>query len=177
MSQFPEIFTSSGEDGSALTNTTTATSLIPAARKIILPVPYFDQVGQDLKIRASGRISTAASSPGTFTFDVRFGSTVVFNGGASPALATSQTNATWVLEISLKCRVIGASATVLGTGVLVSAALGATTPIMLLPATAPAAGNTFDATSPQTLDLFGTWSAANASNSITCHQFEVIGVA
>ena len=135
------------------------------------------EVGDSIEIYAAGALSTAAAAPGTLTFDVRFGSTVVFNGGASPTLATSATNLTWVLEITLKCRVIGASATVLGTGTLTSAALSATTPVMLLPTSAPAAGNTFDATSPQTLDLFGTWSVANASNSITCHQFEVIGAA
>lgn len=175
MSMFPETFTTSGEDGSALSNTTTATSIIPAARKIILPVPFFDSVGKRLNIRAAGRISTAASAPGTLTLDVRFGSTVVFSGGASPTLATSATNLTWLLELELTCRAIGSSGTVMGTGRLITAGLSATTPIMLLPTSAPAAGNTFDATSPQTVDLFATWSVANASNSITCHQFRVTG--
>lgn len=162
---------SSGEDGTALSNSTSATSIIPASRKITIPVPYFDDVGDVLEIYAAGRISTAGSSPGTLTFDVRFGSTVVFNGGASGTLAVSASNLTWVLRILLTCRAIGTSATVLGTGTLYTAALSATTPIMLLPASAPAAGTAFDATASQTLDLFATFSVASASNSLTCHQF------
>lgn len=168
-----ERFVTSGEDGSALSNSTTATSIIPASRKFTLPAYFFDQVGKELRIRAAGRISTAASTPGTITFDVRFGSTVVFNGGASGTVATSATNLTWVLDIVLQCRALGASGTVLGTGTLITAALSATTPIMLLPVSAPAAGTGFDTTAAQTVDLFATWSAASASNSITCHQFLV----
>lgn len=170
---FLESFVSSGEDGSALTNTTTATSIIPAARKITLPSGFFDRVGKRLHIEAAGRISTAAATPGTLTLDIRLGSTVVFNGGASGTLATSASNLTWKIEMDLVCRAIGTSATVLGTGKLFCAGLSATTPMMLLPTSAPAVGNTFDSTASQTLDLFATWSVASASNSITCHQFIV----
>ncbi len=174
---FLESFASSGEDGSALTNTTTPTSIISAARKITLPAAtYFDRVGASLRIRASGRISTAASSPGTLQFLVKFGSTTVFDGGASPTLATSASNLTWHLDILLTCRAIGSSATVLGSGVLHTAALSATVPIMLLPVSSPAAGTSFDGTVSQTVDLFAAWSTASASNSITCHQFNIIGV-
>lgn len=172
----PFIFTA--EDGSALSNTTTATSILPASRKFTLPSYFFDTIGKSLKIRASGRISTAASTPGTLTLDVRFGSVIVFNGGASGTLATSATNLTWVFEAILTCRAIGAStsANMIGTGILTSAALSATTPVMLLPTSAPAAGTGFDSTAAQTIDFFATWSAASASNSITCHQFSVLAL-
>jgi hypothetical protein len=36
---------------------------------------------------------------------------------------------------------------------------------------APAVGTGFDSTAAQLVDLFATWSVANAANSITCHQF------
>lgn len=160
-------------DGSALTNTTTATSILPAAAKFSMWANGL-KIGDVLRVKASGRMSTAASSPGTITFDVRAGSsTVIFNGGASGTLATSATNLTWDLEAYLTVRAIGTSANVLGTGRLVSAALSATTPIQLLPTSAPAVGSNFDSTASFVVDLFATWSVANASNSITLHQYEL----
>lgn len=162
------------QDGTALTNTTTATSIIPAAEKFVLPSNIFFP-GTRLHVSAAGRISTAGSSPGTLTLDLRFGSTVVFNGGASPTLAVSASNLTWKLDVDLVCRAYGASTstTLLGVGTLKTAALSATTPIMLLPASAPAAGTGFDCTASQVVDLFATWSVANASNSITLHDFAI----
>jgi hypothetical protein len=171
MDGFLESFVSAGEDGSALSNSTTATSIIPAARKITLQAGFFDRVGKRLRIHAAGRISTAASTPGTLTFDVRLGSAVVFSGGASGTLATSASNLSWRLTMDLVCRAIGASASLIGTGELFSAALSATTPIMLLPTSAPAVGATFDSAMSQVLDLFATFSVASASNSLTLHQY------
>ena len=163
-------------DGTALSNTTTPTSIIRPEARIYLGAGIMDVPGLKFRVKASGRISTAASTPGTLTLDLRLGSTVVFNGGASGTLATSATNLTWDLEIDLTLRSVGNSttATLLGTGRLLSAALSATTPIMLLPASAPAVGTGFDSTTSQQLDLFATWSAASSSNSITCHQYEVV---
>lgn len=162
-------------DGSALTNSTTPTSILAAAAKFVLPANLL-QIGTKLRVKAHGRISTAASSPGTLTLDVRFGSTVVFNGGASGTVATSATNLTWDLEVDLTCRSIGAStsATMLGVGRLISAALSASTPIMLLPTSSPGAGTGFDSTASQTVDLFATWSVQSASNSIRCDSYELI---
>ena len=170
-----EPFLITGEDGAALASSVTPTSILPLSRKFTLPSYFFDGIGKTLRIRAAGRISTAASTPGTLTLDVRFGSTVVFNGGTSGTVATSATNLTWVMEAYLTCRSIGAStsATVIGIGKLETAALSAATPIMLLPVSAPAAGTGFDSTSAQTIDLFATWSFNSASNSITCHQFSI----
>lgn len=165
-----ERFITSGEDGTALASSTTATSILPASRKFTLPSYFFDGVGKELRIRAAGRISTTATP--TITFDVRFGSVIVFNGGAVTT-ASGITNLTWILDVTLTCRSIGAStsATMLGTGQL----FGVNTAIAcsMLPASAPAAGTGFDSTAAQTIDLFATWSANSASNTITCHQFSI----
>lgn len=162
--------------GTALSNTTTATSLLNGQAKFTLPAQFIDTAGAKLRIKASGRMSTAASTPGTFTFDVRFGSVVVFNGGASGTLATSASNVTWDLEINIYALTVGAStsATMYGSGRLLTAALSATTPIMLLPTSSPGAGTGFDSTAAAIVDLFGTWSVASASNSIRCDDFELI---
>lgn len=173
MAGFLEDFVTAAEDGAALTNTTTATSIIPAARKIVLPPALWQSVGRRINIFAAGRISTAAATPGTLTFDVRFGSTVVWASGASGTLATSATNLTWRMWLTLTCRAIGTSATVLGTGELSSFGLSATVPTFIMPASAPAAGTAFDGTAAQTLDLFATFSVTSASNSLTLHQFHV----
>lgn len=157
-------------DGAALSNSAVATSLLPAAAKYVLASNML-AIGDKLRIKAHGRISTH-SAPGTLTLDVRFGSTVVFNGGASPTLAASQTNVAWDLEIDLTCRVIGASAQLIGQGRLITAGLSAL--IQLLPASAPAVGTAFDSVAAQTVDLFATCSVANAANSITLHQYELI---
>jgi len=160
--------------GSALSNTTTPTSLLPAGEKIVLPANYFFP-GIRYKVRAAGKISTAASSPGTLTLDVKLGSTTVFSGGASGTLVTSQSNATWVYDADLVCLSYGAStsATLQGTGVMLSPAVSSTS-IQLLPASSPGAGTGFDSTASQQLDFYATWSVANASNSIQLLDFKII---
>lgn len=164
-------------DGTALANSTVATSIIPAAARFTLPANFF-QIGRKLKIVASGRISTTTGPP-TFTFDVRLGAVIVFNGGAVTTVA-SVTNLTWELMIELTCRAIGAGTTanLMGTGRLTSAAVvgstGGAANSAMLPASAPAVGTGFDSTSSQIVELFGTWSAASASNTVQVHEYELI---
>lgn len=162
--------------GAALTNTTTATSLLLGQAKFPLAAQFIQFIGQKLRVKASGKISTAASTPGTFTFDIRFGSIVIFTGGASPTLATSAANVTWRLEVDLVMATVGSgtTATMTGDGVLWS--LANTGGIQLLPATSPAPGTGFDSTITNTVDMFGTWSAASASNTVTCTGFELLSV-
>jgi hypothetical protein len=181
-----EPFLCTGEDSTALTNTTTATSILPASRKFTLPSYFFDAIGKTLRFRASGRISTVVTTPGTLTLDIRFGSVVVFNGAAMTLNTTAQTNVNWILEADLICRAIGSgtSANVIGQGSWKShAVIGSSAPTAggcgehLLPYnTAPAVGTGFDSTASQTIDLFATWSVANASNSITTHSFSIIAI-
>lgn len=158
--------------GTALSASTTPTSLLPGAARLNFPSNYW-AIGTHFKVVASGQISTAAAAPGTLTLDFRVGGTVVFNGGATGTLATSATNLTWVWEFHLTCRSIGngTGATVIGTGILTSAALSAATPIFLTPASAPATGTGFDSTASNYLDLFATWSVNSASNSIQLLQY------
>lgn len=156
-------------DGSSLAGTT-AGSLLPAAAKFTIPANLL-KIGDRLRINAGGRITTGAT-PGTWLPEVRAGaSTVIFSGGTSGTLATSQTNLTWRLQIDLTVRAIGASANVIGTGELKSAILSATTPVLLLPASAPAVGSNFDSTTSFVLDLYSTFS--QAGTSATLHEFEL----
>lgn len=162
--------------GPALSNSTSATSLLLGQAKWVLAANWFDAQGKKLRLRMGGKISTAAASPGTLSFAAMFGSTAVFSSGASGTLATSATNLTWEAELDLIVQSVGSgtSASVLGRGKFISAALSATTPIMLLPPSAPAAGSGFDSTVSFAIDFFATWSVANASNSIQTTDYELL---
>lgn len=161
-------------DGSALASSTAATSILPAAAKYTLPANFL-AVGTALRVTARGRISTTTGPP-TITFDVRFGAVVVFNGAAVTTVA-SLTNQTWELVVDLHCRAIGAStsANFMGIGRLTSPIVvgssGGDARSAMLPSSAAAVGTGFDSTAAQQVDLFATWSASSASNSVTLHQF------
>jgi hypothetical protein len=184
-----EPLVNSAEDGTALTNSTTATNILPGARAFTLPSYAYKSIGQTLKLRAAGRISTLVTTPGTLTLDVRFvngSGIVVFNGGAMTLNTTAQTNMNWLLELDLVVRSIGSgtAATLLGQGYFKShAVIGSPAPTAggagahLLPYNAnPGAGTGFDSTLSQQIALFATWSVANAANSIQNTQLSVISV-
>lgn len=161
------------KDGTALTNTTTATSILPGdTAKAVIPAQDAWGPGKLYRVRAFGRLSSAAATPGNLTLDIRFGSVIVATSQAL-ALATSLANNTWRLEWDLYVRTIGngTTATIMHSGQVigVTAAAG----LNQIPATAPAVGTGFDSTSSQTVDLFATFSVANASNSITLHGFSI----
>lgn len=178
---FQECLITSQVDGTALTNTTTATSIIPAAARFTLPANFFWVPGKSIRVTARGRVSTLTVTPGTLTLDVRLGTVaapiIVFTGGAMSLNTTAQTNDTWEFETILTCRAIGSgtSANLMGIGSWASAAiLGAAAGIaesLMLPATAPAVGTGFDSTITNVVDFFATWSVANAANSIQVHQY------
>lgn len=180
---FRERILNVGEDGTALSNSTTPTSILPSARKVTLPSYFFDRVGKALILRAAGRISTVVTTPGTLTLELKLGSIVVATSGAMTLNTSAQTNTPWVLEMECALRTIGAgtAATLFMQGLFRSHAVIGSSAIgsggagcqMLPYNAAPAVGNGFDATASQLLDLFATWSVANASNSIQLHQASV----
>ncbi len=169
------------EDGTALANSTTATSLLAAARKIAtLPAGYFDELGKRLCFEFSGRISTVVTTPGTLTLALRLGSVDVFSSGAMTLNTTAQTNVHWSLKGELIARALGTgTATTLfpkGCRFRSHAVIGSPAPTaggagthMLPYNAAPAVGTGFDNSVSQLIDLFATWSVASASNSIQLH--------
>lgn len=168
-------------DGTALTNSTTPTSLLPSAAKFTLPANFLS-IGQTLRVRAAGRISTLTAAPGTLTLDLRFGSVIIATSPAFALNVTAKTNVTWVLDWDLTCRAIGGTTTAnfMHTGLwFTEAGIGASAPgtgsadVLLIPASAPAVGTGFDSTAAQQIDFFATWSVANAANSLQVHQFSI----
>lgn len=170
-------------DGSALSNSTTETGILPPYCKWILDPGYFNRPGDELLLEATGRLSCIVTTPGTLTLKIKFGSIAVWDSGAINLNTTAKTNVPWMLRLALTCRAVGAgtSANLIGIGELQSEALiGAPAPSaggntsLLVPVGAPAVGAGFDSTAAQTLDLTGTFSIANAGNAITCHQFRLV---
>src|SRR6266542_3477778 len=92
--------------GAALTNTVTATSLLPTqARHTIAPDAWW--IGKRYKINIEGKFSNVITAQPTLTFDVRFGSTVVFTTGAILTSTTAHTDSSFTLTIPLTCRAVG----------------------------------------------------------------------
>lgn len=165
-------------DGPTLTAAAAATCL-PTPAVVTLPNSFFDRVGKQLRITASGRISCVVTTPGTARFDVRLGGTVVFDSLAIPLNIVAKTNVGWWLDVLLTCRTTGSGtvATLMGQGKWTSeAGVGAVLPTVAGSApftlpfnSAPAVGNGFASISALALDLFFTQTVA--TGSMTLHQY------
>jgi len=172
-------------DGTALTGSTTPTSILLAASKPQLYAGFW-YIGKKIRVHAAGRVSNIITTPGTLTLDLRLGpadppTIVVANGGAMSLNIVAKTNVPWRLTWDLTCRAIGngtlanlmhqgewCSESVIGSGIPTAGGAGT----HLLPNAAPAVGTGFNSTVGLFMDLFATWSLNNA-NSILCHQFHV----
>lgn len=170
-----QLVTWNNTDGTAVTNTTPLSLLAGTDAVYNLPAGFL-KVNTMLRLTAFGRVSNIVTSPGTLTLDFRLGGTVVFNGGAMALNIVAKTNVTWHLQMLMKVVAVGASATIIGGGTWTSeSVIGSPTPaaggsgVLLLPASAPAAGTSFDSRTALSPDLFATWSVNNAGNTLQCH--------
>lgn len=156
-------------DGAAVTSNGADTSMLLGQAKYTLPAQFLQFIGQDLYIRASGRVTTPASAI-TVSFKVLFGAIAVFNPGAI-TLVTSQTNQTWMMMINLTTRAVGSGTTanLMGTGSFEASVAVLANGGVMMPPTAPAVGSGFDSTVTNVVDLTANFSVTGAS--LTCHQF------
>lgn len=181
---WPETLLTIGEDGPALVNSTTPTSLLPdSAKGQAIENRFGKFVGKTLLLDASGRISTVVTTPGTLTLELMLGSVVAWTSGAMALNVVAQTNVNWRLNAELVYRILGTGtvAKLLGQGHFKShAVIGSPAPTAggagthLLPFnTAPVVGTGFDNSAGHLLDIRATWSVANAANSITMHTCRI----
>ncbi len=168
-------------DSTALTGSTSPTTILHPAAVFTMPSNTLDTVGTKLRITASGRITNVVTSPGTLTFRTMFGAVIVADSGALALNIVAKTNVTWYLQWDLTVRAVGASttATVIQGGFWASESVIATptsatggSGVLLLPASAPAVGTGFDSTASQAVNLFAVWGTNNA-NSILTHQYSL----
>lgn len=169
-------------DGTALSNSTVETGIVPAYCKWILDAGFFKRPGDEIIVEAAGRVSNIVTTPGTLTLKIKLGSVTVWDSGAIQLNAVAKTNVPWRLRVPLTCRAVGAgvSANLLGIGEFQSeSVVGSPLPsaggngVLLVPVGAPAVGTGFDSTAAQTIDLTATFSIADAGNAIQCHQFRL----
>lgn len=165
--------------GPALTAAAAASMLIgssPAAgqNRFTIPAGTF-KVGDMLKFTARGIISCVVTTPGTARFDLRFGSTVVFDTGALNLNVVAKTSVPWTLDVDLVVRSIGVTSvsTLWGQGTFVSeAVVGAAANtaggngILNVPVSSLAASTGFDSTVAQVFDSFFTQTVATGSMTV-----------
>ncbi len=174
----------------ALSNSTARTSLTVGSTqgRYTLPANALKNPGDMLIIEATGIISTVVTTPGNLTLDWALATVANLSTGAIPLNIVAQTNTPWYLRMLATAISLGAgtAAQLRFTGMFISpaavgVALGATGPgpggaMVPYSGTATGAstlGATFDSTISQLTDLYGTFSVANASNSIQLLQYNV----
>jgi hypothetical protein len=170
---------SSQVDSTALTASTTATTILPQAAHFVIPANFF-QIGTTLRVRAYGRISTV-TTPGTLALAFMLGPTS--NISCLPRRDGPECDcddqSELVAEIMMTCRAIGAgtAANLMGTARFLSRstlgapAVGTTLGVgEVLPRYGAGGGHRIDSTVANVADLFATWNTNNA-NSILTHQY------
>ena len=175
-------------DGPTLTAAAAATCL-PVTAKMTFP-PNSIQVGSTFRITAQGRISCVVTTPGTARFDIRLGSTVIFDTGALNLNIVAKTTLPWWLDIFLTCRTAGSSGNFFGFGkwtseAYINTAVATTGPapgsvissVSGGPETAPAVGSNVDLTASNTFDMFFTQTVATGSFTVHNFMLESAGLA
>ena len=159
-----------------------AASCIPAASRLILPNNYWTP-GKQWKVKLQGRISCAATTPGTARFDLRTGPSgtiIAFDSGPLNLNTAGKTTVPWDLDIDLTCRAVGTGVqtTLFGIGKFTSeAVVGAPAPasggngVLLVPVGTPAVGTGFDNTAANAVDLFYTQTVA--TGQLIVHNYEI----
>jgi len=180
-------------DGPTLTAAASA-SMLPITAKYTFP-PNTIQVGTALRITAQGRISCVVTTPGTARFDVRMGSTVVYDSGALNLNIVAKTTLPWWLDIILIARANATNPTatplvMFGFGkwtseAYINTAVATTGPApgsvissITGPETAPAVGvNAFDNTVSNAFDMNFTQTVATGSFTVHNLMLEAGSVA
>lgn len=177
---YREALASLSADGTALTAAARA-SLTQGAgatsARYTLPANKL-RVGDYLKIKASGRISCAVTTPGTARFSLGIGATDIFDTLAMPLNIVVQTTVPWVLDVDGRVTAIGTTGNIFWQGTWLSGAAintaapatgpgpgGFTVPYNV----APVVGANFDTTIANLLDLFFTQTVA--TGSVTLHEY------
>ena len=172
-SYFNQILIAAEGDGTAYASSTTPTSLLPTGAVWTMPANFAD-IGKTMTLDAYGKISTTGTP--TFTFSVYLAGATF---AASQAITTGSgiSNLTWNLHLEWTFRNIGSGTTAnaMFSGYVIGPA-GAGL-VTMIPATTPAVSSGFNSTSANAVDLYGTWSANSASNTITLNGYKLTGPA
>ena len=131
-------------DIAAVTMTTTAKALYPAAAFPVLGGQYFNRPGKALKISMWLKFALGGT-PGNLSFNVHWGSgadntgTLICVAGTAIAASASVTKCVY-LEFTVRCLTTGTAGTLQGTGWAIADQALFTTPLTTLPIMIPMAG-------------------------------------
>lgn len=144
--------------------------------RFTLPGGMLKNLGDVIKVYASGIISCVATTPGTARFDLSMGGTAIMDSQAMPLNIVARTNVPWELEMTGTLATAGTAAVLNWTGkwlsdAMINTALQATGPGpggTMIPYSGTATGAStasaaFDATVSQLLDLNFTQTVATGS--------------
>ncbi len=167
-----------GTDIAAVTLLTTDLALYPAANFPVLGGQYFARIGKKLKIRLFGRMTTAAT-PGNLVFDIYYGDGTAANGtllasSVATALTASKTNLSWMCEVFVHCRSIGATGTLFCTGMTLFnvGLIASTLAPMLIPDSAAVVSGACDLTAAKIISVQAKRSGSTAE-TMQVHDMEV----
>ena len=178
---FWETLTSVNADGTALTAAARASMTQGAAAtgaRFTMPANRF-KIGDQLHLKASGRISCAITTPGTARFDLAAGATVIFDTLAMNLNIVAKTNVSWELEVLGTVRAIGTTGNIFWQGQWASEAviasplptIGGSGSFLVPYNTPPVIGANFDTTVSSLWDFFFTQTVA--TGSATLHQLSL----
>jgi hypothetical protein len=139
-------------DIAAVTMTTTAKALYPAAAFPVLGGQYFNRPGKAIKISLWMKV-VVAGTPGNFSFNLHWGTgadangTLICTAGTPVALTASVTKCIYA-EFTIRCLTTGTAGTLQGTGWAVAdpALIAATLNPILIPTAGAAASASLDLT-------------------------------
>ena len=85
---------------------------------VVIPAMYM-YPGRTFALRLAGKISNVVTTPGTITLRVRWGGitgTILVASAAIAQNIVAQTDDTWMLDLLIACRTIGATGSFLTSG-------------------------------------------------------------
>jgi hypothetical protein len=166
----------------------TSAGIIPGAVSVALAAGAsvsgtggFWYQGRSLRMTLYGQMTTAASTPGTFTPDWKVDTAATGTTGnslgagpASATLATSITSGSWCIEAIITCRSVGSSGTLFGHGKWCpNTTLFSTQVELFMPNTAPTTA-TVDTTQASFIKFLGTLGSASDNMAMTMGLWEVM---
>lgn len=180
----PLLLASAVADGTALTASTAAASILHGSGKAAIAGGALD-VGTILKLIVRGSMGVGASGAGAIGFDIRLGSVVLSSFGTMSLRTSSCSAETFVAEMTATVRNNSTAGNVISSmtftgpqacGATATTSAGSTSnisPVVTLPAAGPGIGAAFDASAGGLFDCFGTWTVSTSGNTLTVNQSEL----
>ena len=172
--------------GTALANTTTATSVSPATGAGYTPANFWLPtygISKSLLVKAFGVLSTTSTPNLTLgisgnTTQGTYNSSGILATTGAVAQASSVTNVPWELDVLISNVTTGSSGTFLAGGCVKVYTASTTIQTMRISSSAsnPNTAATLSTQSAYYIELFATWGSASSSNTLTVYDYAVIGL-